>query len=428
MNKRLVRFSISAAAVLVLAAGCSSGTGAPAGVPSNASSPSISSPMDHSPSGTHAATPVAAPSPDTTQAAELRAALTSLLNDHVWLAGNALDTAVKKKGNLKDPQVVGAVKALDANSVALSKAIGSVYPDAEKPFLASWRQHIGFFVNYTLGKATKNDKQVAKAKSDLDKYRTSFGELINSVVPELPADAVAEELKPHVASLFTAIDASVAGKPDYQTKLSMAAGHMLMTADVLAGGIAKNKGLEGDVDGTASTVRATLTQQLQDHVWLAGNAIDTALYKKGNLKDPQVAGAVKALDENSVALAKTVGSVYPDAEKPFLASWRQHIGFFVNYTLGKATKNEKQAAKAKADLNKYRTSFGQLINSVIPELPADAVAKELVPHVNTLIAAIDADIAGKADYQSKLTAAADHMPMTAAILASGIVANKKIES
>jgi hypothetical protein len=163
-------------------------------------------------------------------------------------------------------------------------------------------------------------------------------------------------------------------------------------------------------------------------VWLAGNAIDTALYKKGNLKDPQVAGAVKALDANSVALAKTVGSVYPDAEKPFLASWRQHIGFFVNYTLGKATKNEKQAAKAKADLNKYRTSFGQLINSVIPELPADAVAKELVPHVNTLIAAIDADIAGKADYQSKLTAAADHMPMTAAILASGIVANKKIES
>jgi uncharacterized protein YmfQ (DUF2313 family) len=432
MNKRLVRFSISAAAVLVLAAGCSSGTGAPAGVPSNASSPSASSSMEHSSSSTHSSSThsptTTAMAPDTTQAAELRAALTSLLNDHVWLAGNALDTAVKKKGDLKDPQVVGAVKALDANSVALSKAIGSVYPDAEKPFLASWRQHIGFFVNYTLGKATKNDKQVTKAKADLDKYRTSFGELINSVVPELPADAVAEELKPHVASLYAAIDASVAGKPDYQTKLSMAAGHMLMTAEVLAGGIAQNKGLEGDVDGTAATVRATLTQQLQDHVWLAGNAIDTALYKKGNLKDPQVAGAIKALDANSVALAKTVGSVYPDAEKPFLASWRQHIGFFVNYTLGKATKNEKQAAKAKADLNKYRTSFGELINSVIPELPADAVAEELVPHVNTLIAAIDADIAGKADYQSKLTAAADHMPMTAAILTSGIVANKKIES
>jgi hypothetical protein len=49
-------------------------------------------------------------------------------------------------------------------------------------------------VDYTLGKATKNDKQVTQAKADLDAYRTSFGQLINSVVPELPADAVAEEL------------------------------------------------------------------------------------------------------------------------------------------------------------------------------------------------------------------------------------------
>jgi hypothetical protein len=139
--------------------------------------------MTHSPS--HSPT-TSSTAPDATEAAALRATLTSLLSDHVWLAGNALDTAVQKKGDLKDPQVVGAVKASDANSVALAEAIGSVYPDAEKPFLASWRQHIGFFVNYTLGKATKDDKQVAKAKADLDAYRTSFGELINSVIPSCP--------------------------------------------------------------------------------------------------------------------------------------------------------------------------------------------------------------------------------------------------
>ncbi|HEX3199153.1 MAG TPA: hypothetical protein VHR39_16515 [Propionibacteriaceae bacterium] len=427
MNKRFARFSISAAAVLVLAAGCSSGTGSPAGMPGPETAPSSvpSASMTHSPSHSPTTTSTA---PDATEAAALRATLTSLLSDHVWLAGNALDTAVQRKGDLKDPQVVGAVKALDANSVALAKAVGSVYPDAEKPFLASWRQHIGFFVNYTLGKATKDDKRVAKAKADLDNYRTSFGELINSVVPELPADAVVEELKPHVNSLYAAIDASVAGKPDYQTKLSMAANHMAMTAEILAGGIAKNKGLEGDVDGVAATVRAALTSQLSAHVWLAGNALDTAVQKKGDLKDPKVVRAVKALDANSVALAKTVGSVYPDAEKPFLASWRQHIGFFVNYTLGKATKDDKQVAKAKTDLDNYRTSFGELINSVIPELPADAVAEELSPHVDTLFAAIDASVAGKPDYQTKLTKAANHMPMTAAILTSGIVANKKIDS
>jgi hypothetical protein len=423
MKKHWARFSISAAAVLVLAAGCSSGTGSPAAIPGPEMAPSAvpSAPMTHSPT-------TSAVAPDATEAAALRATLTSLLSDHVWLAGNALDTAVRNNGDLKDPQVVGAVKALDANSVALAKTLGSVYPDAEKPFLASWRQHIGFFVDYTLGRATENDKQVAKAKADLDAYRTSFGQLINSVVPELPADAVAEELIPHVDSLFAAIDASVAGKPDYQTKLSEAADHMVMTAEILAGGIAKNKQLSGDVDGTASTVRATLTSQLSNHVWLAGNALDTAVQKKGDLKDPAVVGAVKALDANSVALAKTVGSVYPDAEKPFLASWRQHIGFFVDYTLGRATENDKQVAKAKADLDAYRTSFGQLINSVVPELPADAVAEELVPHVDSLFAAIDASVAGKPDYQTKLSEAASHMPMTAAVLTSGIVANKNIAS
>ena len=62
------------------------------------------------------------------------------------------------------PAVKAAVGALDANSVALSKAVGGAYPAAEAPFLASWRQHIGFFVDYTLGKATKNDAKVAKAQ------------------------------------------------------------------------------------------------------------------------------------------------------------------------------------------------------------------------------------------------------------------------
>jgi hypothetical protein len=366
--------------------------------------------------------------PDATPAAALRSALTGLLEDHVWLAGNALDTAVRKGGNLKDPTVKGAVDALDANSVALSKAVGSVFPAAEKPFLASWRQHIGFFVNYTLGQATKNAAMVTKAKSDLDGYRTAFGQLINSVMPSLPASAVAGELKPHVQTLLDAIDAAVAGQPTYQTLLSTAAHHMIMTADVLAGGIAKTKNLAGAVDGTASTTRATLTGQLDDHVWLAGNALDTAVRKGGNLKDPAVAGAVAALDANSVALSKTVGSVYPAAEKPFLTSWRQHIGFFVNYTLGQATNNTAMAAQAKADLAGYAKSFGQLLNSVITNLPASAVESELTMHVTTLLTAIDAGIAKAPNYQALLTTAAQHMPGTAEALTGAIVANKHITS
>ena len=88
---------------------------------------------------------------------------------------------------------------------------------------------------------TKNATMAAKGKKDLDGYRTGFGQLINSVVPELPAAAVANELKPHVSSLLTAIDASVAKSPTLQSKLAASADHMVMTGGVLAGGIAKNK-------------------------------------------------------------------------------------------------------------------------------------------------------------------------------------------
>jgi hypothetical protein len=203
MNLTTKGLAAAALTTTLLAAGCTSSgnsTGDPASPPS-ASTGSTSG------SGSTA--------PDQTAAAGLRATLTALLSDHVK----------------------GAVAALDENSVALAKTLGSVYPAAQKPFLASWRQHIGFFVNYTLGKATKNAAMANKARADLDGYRTSFGQLIHSVVPELPADAVAQELVPHVQSLLTAVDAAVAGSPQFQTKLTDAAEHMTMTAAVLTGGI-----------------------------------------------------------------------------------------------------------------------------------------------------------------------------------------------
>ena len=225
MHTRTLRAGAAVLALAAVTAACSKGADSPAAAPTSSASHET----------THAS--------GNGDAAALRATLTALLDDHVWLAGNALQTAILKGGNLNDPQVKGAVAALDANSVALSKAVASVYPQAEKPFLDSWRQHIGFFVEYTLGKATNDKAKVTKATTELDGYRTSFGQLINSVVPELPADAVADELKPHVQTLFAAIDAAVASDPSFQTKLSAAAAHMPMTAEILANGIAKNKGL-----------------------------------------------------------------------------------------------------------------------------------------------------------------------------------------
>lgn len=80
-----------------------------------------------------------------------------------------------------------------------------------------------------------------------------------------------------------------------------------------------------------------------------------------------------------------------------------------------------------ADLGAYAVSFGQLINSVVPELAAAAVQGELEMHASSLLAAIDADIAGDPSYYGLLKDAAGHMPMTALALAGGIAANKGIQ-
>ena len=181
------------------------------------------------------------------------------------------------------------------------------------------------------------------------------------------------------------------------------------------------------VNSDGAALRAQLTALLADHVYLAGAAIDQALADGGDLETADVQAAVATVDENSVEIAALVGSVYPDAEQPFLDSWRSHIPFFVNYTLGEATGDEEMSAQAVEDLNGYAVSFGQLINSVVPELPAEAVQGELEMHAVSLLAAIDANLAGDPEYFSLLKEAAGHMPMTATALAGGVAANAGIE-
>lgn len=181
------------------------------------------------------------------------------------------------------------------------------------------------------------------------------------------------------------------------------------------------------VNSDGAGLRAQLTALLADHVYLAGTAIDQALQDGGDLTTANTQAAVATLDENSVEIAALIGSAYPDAEQPFLDSWRSHIPFFVNYTLGQATGDQAMSDQAVADLGAYAVSFGQLINSVVPELPAEAVQAELEMHAMTLIAAIDANIANDPAYFDLLKEAASHMPMTATALAGGIAANLQLQ-
>jgi hypothetical protein len=79
-----------------------------------------------------------------------------------------------------------------------------------------------------------------KAKKDLAGYISQFSAFIAGAT-KLPQSAVAADLKGHVSTLETTINAIVAGSPSASGKLLAAEDHMAGTGAVLAQGIASSK-------------------------------------------------------------------------------------------------------------------------------------------------------------------------------------------
>jgi hypothetical protein len=173
---------------------------------------------------------------------DLRALLGRQFGAHAILAMNATDA-----GYSGSPAFAAIAKELDANSVAISKSIGSVYgPAAAKTFLDGkfmWRDHIRFFVAYT-GALAKHDKAgQAKAVANLKRYTTVFGNFL-ATATGLPKPAVRNDLLDHVLMLKNQLD-MYAGKhyAEAAAAYTGAYDHMFATADLVAGAIAKQKNL-----------------------------------------------------------------------------------------------------------------------------------------------------------------------------------------
>ena len=173
---------------------------------------------------------------------DLRALLDRQLGEHAALAMNATNLGVTGS-----PAFPAAARALDRNSVALSKSIAAVYGKAAgKAFLDGrfqWRDHIGFFVDYTVALAKKDQAGQAKAVANLRRYTVEHGKLLGDATG-LPPKAVQADLLQHVLELKAQLDASA------NKQYAKAAGiyqdayaHMFMTADLLANAIAKQKNL-----------------------------------------------------------------------------------------------------------------------------------------------------------------------------------------
>ena len=396
LTSTMVKSVCTLAGVVVLAAGCAQ---------------SMAGPMSGGDKSMAAAS--------ATPAASLRVALNSLLGEHVILAAAATGAALDGR----EAEFKAAAGALDANSVEISKAIGSVYGEgAEQAFLPLWRRHIGFAVDYTVGVATKDQAKQQKAVNDLIAYTQDFGAFLASANPNLPKSAVADLVKHHVVTLKDVVDAQAA--KDYTRAYAAeraAVAHMRMIADPLTSAIVKQypDKFTGKADAAAAGLRTALNLGLREHAYLAGAATNAAL----GGRDAEFKAAAGALDANSVDIAKAIGSVYgKDAEQAFLPLWRRHIGFFVDYTVGVATKDKAKQDKAVGDLIGYTQDFGAFLQSANPNLPKQVVADLVKHHVITLKSVVDAQAAkDQAGAYTAMRAAAGHMQMIADPLAVAIV-------
>lgn len=366
-----------------------------------------------------------------TGAATLRAGLTGLLTEHVYLAALATGSALRG-----DTAGFGAYAAAlngptNSNTADLTAAITSAYgEETGKAFDGLWRSegHIPAFVAYTQATAAGDKAAQDKAVANLTAYAKTVGETLNKVNENLPAAAVTDMVTEHATTLIEVINAQKAGdQPKVYASLRTAYGHMGMMAEALAGATAKKfpAKFDGDASSKAATLRAGMTSLLREHVLLASSATGAAL----GGRQPQFAAAAGALNgptgSNSADIVGAVASVYgADVGKAFDGLWRSegHIPGFVAYTEGVAANDKAKIDKAVADLTAYAKTFGETMNKVNENLPAAAVEEAIKTHATTLIAVINAQKAGDpVKAAAALREAVHHMSGTADVLAGATV-------
>ena len=355
------------------------------------------------------------------KAVALRIALNNLLGEHAILAIQAT-----QRGLVGGKDFPAVAAQLDKNSVAISQAIASVYGSAAgKQFLNGknlWRAHIKDFVAYTVATAKHDKAGQKKAVADLMTY-IQVQAAFFAKATGLPKQALVNDLTAHVLQLKGQLDAFAKG--NYAQAYALTDGaykHMGMTADVLAGAIAKQQGL-GSTSSKSADLEVALDRLLGEHALLATWATQAGL--NGDKSFPALA---KRLDRNSVEISNAIGSLYGSAAaKQFLNGknlWRAHIADFVAYTVATAKHDKAGQKKAVADLMAYIQVQAAFFAKAIG-LPKQVLVNDLTAHVLQLKGALD-------DYSAKRYGATfalvhgsyDHMYMTGAALAGGIAKQK----
>ncbi len=181
---------------------------------------------------TPAALPTAAPADVTPVTmpqteADLRVTLDTLLQEHTYLAGNAIAPVVAGD----QAQAAAAQTVLDQNTQQLGQLFGSLYgPEAQQTFLQLWRRHIADYVQYAQAESNHDSAKQDQARQDLLGFAQDMDQFLTTNNPSLAPGTVASGLTMHVQGTTQVIDALEA--KDYATAFNLAKQGADMTSDL----------------------------------------------------------------------------------------------------------------------------------------------------------------------------------------------------
>jgi hypothetical protein len=180
--------------------------------------------------------PAATGKPVVLTAATLRTTLDSLLSSHAELI-----TALAHEVGAGNDSPTEAIKALTANTQALTDAIALVYGrEAGRAFAQLWEQHTQFFINYAQADRSHDHGAKETAEDQLEDYQSDFASLLSTATAGgVGLVAVTRLLHLHVTDITSYIDADVAGHDALAAQLrAQAIAHAHIIARAIADAIA----------------------------------------------------------------------------------------------------------------------------------------------------------------------------------------------
>jgi len=136
-----------------------------------------------------------------------------------------------------------------------------------------------------------------------------------------------------------------------------------------------------------SDLRVVLNRLLEEHTYLAGQAIALVL----DNQPAQAAAAASVLDANTQELGNVFGTVYDQqTQQDFVQLWRRHLTDYVQYAQAGLNADSATQQQARQDLLQFAQDTDNLFTSANPDLPAGTMSSGLTMHVQGTLQAIDA--------------------------------------